>query len=524
MNPQQPQQTREQFIESLFKIEKKDNIFSDKDTRKKLIAGIKKGVNAIAESYGSAGSNVVIEHDLRPFYEVTNDGKKILDGIKLVDPVENMGLNILKEIADKSDKESGDGRKTSILLAGAILTEGLELNENPMDIKKSLNDCLPYIIDSISKQTRPITPDNIGQVATISSENEELGQLFQEIYSQIGVDGIVEIDNSNLPTTHYEITEGVRLRGAGFTYPYMANSDKGRIAEYKSPNILITKQKINNIGEIDKIMKNSFQDGKELVIFCDEIDVSVSQALAYLHMQGVEKEGALVQVKTLVVKSPTLWKDYIFEDFAKITGATIVDSAQGITFKNFQPRYLGTCEKIITSKDGTIVLGIKDISDHLKVLEENGDEDSKRRICWLQTKTAILKLGANSETELSHLRGKATDARNASYLALQEGIVAGGGISLINASKNLPETIGGDVLRKALKAPTAQICENAGIKVKEEKVFTMDSNTGYDSKTGLVVDMFEAGIVDPSIVVKNAITNALSVVSTILTIKNVIIK
>lgn len=252
-------------------------------------------------------------------------------------------------------------------------------------------------------------------------------------------------------------------------------------------------------------MKAVYQQGRtELVIFCDEIDISVSTALAQAHMMGIQtQDGGHFQFKTLVIKAPTLWKDWLYEDFAKITGAKIVDPAQGITLKNFQLAYLGICDKIITSKDETVVLGTKDISDHIKVLEDLGTDDAQIRLARLKTKTAILKLGANSETELSYVRGKALDARNASYLALNSGIVPGGGVALMRAIKDLPDTIGGKVLAKALKYPITHIAENMEVKVPKD----------WGDK-----------VLDPANVVKSAISNALSVSSTVLTTKLVITK
>ena len=175
--------------------------------------------------------------ELNPGHFITNDGKAILDAIKLSDKVENIGLEILKEITAKSEKESGDGRKTSVILAGAILKEGLKAKGSPMDIKRSLDECLPIIIKSIDDQTTEIGTDKIGQIATISSENESIGKTFQEIYTAIGKDGIVEIDNSNLPITSYEIMEGVRLRNCGWMYDYMCNDNKGHVATLKNPYV-----------------------------------------------------------------------------------------------------------------------------------------------------------------------------------------------------------------------------------------------------------------------------------------------
>lgn len=503
MPPQQFNLTKTQSdtlikVADMFAEEKRDNIFYGKEGVKKLVRGVEKGFDAVKGSFGKAGSNAILEAGLLPGHEMTNDGRKILDAIKLADPVENIGLNILKEVARKSDQISGDGRKTSVILTHAIIKEGLKCKDSPMEIKRSLDECLPTILKAIDDRTDKITPLEIGAIATVASESESLGKIFQEIYSKIGKDGIVELDTTNLPETSYEITEGVKLLNCGFSYPYMANEDKGREAVMKNPYILITKQPIKSINDLNPLMKALIKTGHDqMVIFCDELDLSVSQALAFIHLKGIEKEGQQITFKTLVIKAPTLWKDWIYEDFAKITGATIIDGVTH-TLKGLQMYHLGSCEKIVSTKDQTIVLGIKDIKDHLKVLEEMNTNDAKLRISRLCTKTAILRLGANSESDLSHLKGKALDARNASYLALQGGVVSGAGLTYFAIADELDNKI----LREALCYPIRQIMENdEGVTIQALR---------------------DANISDPAIVVKNSITNALSVASIVLTAKTVI--
>lgn len=490
-----------------------DNILSEEETRTKLLAGILKGVDAIKSSYGSRGSNVVIKNMLPPYFTVTNDGKHILDSIRLKDPVENMGLNILKEITDKAEKESGDGRKTAIILAGAIIEEAVNSEVSPMDLKRSLDEVLPHIIASIDEQTFQIDETSVGDVARVSSESEEIGNIIQEVYTTIGQDGIIDIGNSGLPETSVTITEGVKMIGCGMHYPYMANGNDKK-ATYENPKVMVVKQTIVNIGQLDPIVKALQGEGiSELVIFCDAIEMPVSQALAKVHMEG--------NFKALVIKAPTLWKDWLFEDFAKITGATVVDPAQGTTLKAFKLSYLGTCDKISTSKDETIVLGGKDLTEHIESILSANTDDAKLRALRLKTKTAIINVGANSETELFYKKAKASDARNASYLALQSGVVAGGGLTLLNASRVLPDTVGGRILKEALKAPASVILANSG-ETNEETINLMEGTFGYDSNAKAMTGMYEAGIIDPAIVVKNSITNALSVISTVLTTKRAI--
>lgn len=491
-----------------------DNIKDYKDSLNKMIAGIKKVSSVLRPTYGAAGSNVVIEALLPPYHRITNDGKLITDAITLIDPVENIGANILKEATDKAERESGDGRKTTFILTEAILEEAMKSSGLPLEIKQSLDDCLSIINKEIDNQKRDITVDDVKSVATIASENELIGGLIQEIYQKIGKEGIIEVDNSNLPETFYDITEGVRLRGARCFGQY-SYTEEGK-AVFKNPKILITREKIVSVDQLNPIFQVLKSSGiNEIVIYCEDIDVSVASRLAYNHLSG--------NFKTLVIKSPILWKNWLFEDFAKMTGATIVDSKEGKTFKNLTLMDLGTCEKIVSDNEETRVIGIKDIKAHIdELIKESATNDQlKVRAAWLNTKVATLKVGANSESELSYISKKATDACHASYLALQGGIVAGGGVALVNAIIELPDTLGGKILQQALRAPIKQLAENAGIQLADG--FMGDkSNKGFNAKTKEEVDMFEAGIVDPAMVIKNAVKNAVSIASTVITTRGII--
>lgn len=475
-----------------------------------IIDGISKVASVIRKTYGSAGSNVVLEEHLYPYQSVRNDGKAIMDKIKLVDPVENMGANIMRELADKADKDSADGRKTTMILADAIFQEAKGIDAQPMAIKRSLDEALEVVLKSLEEQKRDIGVDDIKAVAILSSESEEIGTLLQEIYQQIGKDGIVEVETSGLPKTFYELSEGVRIRGARMLGQY-SNTEPGK-AVFKDPTILISRDKITSVEQLEPIFGALAESGKNaLVIYCEEIDMSVASRLALTHLQG--------GFKTLIIQSPTMWKDWFFEDFSKITGASIVDSREGKTFKNLTMADLGTCEKLITTSTETRVIGIKDITEHLAYLDEKIkiDENIKLRKHWLQTKVAILKMGGNSESELSYILKKAKDACSASYHALQGGVVAGGGVAFITASKILPDTVGGKILKQALLAPTKQIGANAGQLDLYVEGADFESGHGYDAKQDRFVDVWEVGIIDPTIVVSNAIRNAVSVAGIVLT-------
>jgi chaperonin GroEL len=491
----------------------KSNVYTENEAREALMRGVSAVASAVKGTLGAAGHNAILERSVNPGHIVTNDGVSIAHDVKMEDPVENIGANLAKEISQRSDKESGDGTTTSIVLLEAILKEGIKAEGSPMEIKRSLDECLPIILKSIDEQKKEISVDEVASVAAVSAESDVLGNLLQQIYQEIGKDGIVELDNSNTFDTFYEIKEGVRLRNSGYIAPYMAN--EGTRAIYKKPRILIAKAKIGTLTDVDGLFQALNGEGvNEIVIFCDEIDPTVLSALAFTHQRGI--------FKTLIIKAPTLWKDWIFEDFSKITGANIVDGLT-TTWKSVTTKDLGTCDKLITSKEETSVIGIKDVSEHIKNLEELGKQDDQQliRASWLQTKAAVLKLGANSESELSYIRLKAEDARNACHLALKDGVVPGGGVALWNASIHLPDSVGGDILRDALKRPLWQIINNTGD--DKDVIYFPSSSHGYDANTGEIVDMWEAGILDPALVVKNAIKNAISVAGTVLTSRVIII-
>lgn len=491
-----------------------DNFYLQ-EGREKVIKGIKKATSVIKGNYGAAGGNTIIEHPYYPFYATVNDGKTIVDAIKLADPIENIGASVIKEAGDLADKLSGDGRKTTMLLVEAIFDEASKLDAQPMEIKRSLNECLPTLLKAVEEQSRPITIDDVKSVATISAESEELGQIIQDAYKVIGKEGIIEVDTSNLPETYFEVVDGVRLRGAKCLGAYSWTETKKAV--YKNPKILITKEKISTTAQLEPLFQALTNRGiNELVIYCEDIDLSVASKLAITHLQG--------GFKTLLIKSPTLWKDWLYEDFALMTGAKPVDPTVGRTFKNLSLDDLGTCDKIVSTEDETRVIGIKDISEHLKNLEEMSlkDDQQKLRISWLNTKVAVLKVGANSETELHHKMKKAKDACHSSYLALKEGIVPGGGVALFHAGKSLnpTESIGNTILNKALEAPQRQIIGNSG--VDKETITIVPRTVGFNVKTREEADMFEAGIVDATLVIKNALINSVSIASTVLTMNGAI--
>lgn len=490
-----------------------DNYLLGDESSQKVFDGIKKTTDNIRGCYGAAGGNKIIENHLPPYFTVSNDGKMIVDALRFNDPYEEMARNVIAEAGDRADKDSSDGRKTTMILTEEILKESRGVEGLPNMIRRSLNDCVPVLLDAIDKQKKEVQISEIKSVATIASESEEMGAMIQEIYEKIGREGFIEQDISNLPTTYYEIVEGVRFRGAR-SFGRYAFTEKGK-AVYKNPKILVSKDKISSVDQLETIVGGLKAEGiNELVIFCDDMDMSVGTRLAETHLMG--------GFKTLVIKAPTLWKDYVFEDFARVTGSISIDSREGRNFNNFMTLQLGTCDKIIVTDDETRVIGIKDVSEHVKALEAKNDTDSKLRLSWLNTKVAVLKVGANSESELSLVSKKAKDACAAAYLALKDGVVIGGGKALFNARESLLgiDTPGSKILQKALIGPMRQIMQNTGVQI-ESYVWKFDGK-GFDAKSEKVVDLLDAGIIDPALVIKNAIKNSISIASTAMTSNGII--
>lgn len=498
-----------------------DNLYTGAEAREKLMVGVRKVAQAIGKTMGTGGSNVLIEAIERPGFFPTNDGFYTVNAIKLEDPLEDMGRTILLEAINKANSQSHDGSSTTAVLTAAILEEGLKhIGEaSPMDIKRSLEACIPVIEASIKAQKRDITVQEVGAVATISAEDETIGKMIQEIYVKIGAQGIINWDVSKTAQDSYEIGTGIKMFGAVLASPYMADFNNAtswaKQGTMKNPKILLSRQKITNILDVDHLGEQLDREGiKELLIFCDEIDATAVNTMVEIRV----KTG----YRIVVVKMPVLWNDEWWEDLALATGGKIVGPSSGIRLKQVNLGHLGTVDNVRITSESTFLDGIGDLSKHILGLQVDGSDEALNRAARLNTKSARYFVGAHTESAIKQRRDKVEDAIGASSLALEGGIVAGGGIALLNTARSFGDkNIGEKILGIALQSPLAMIAWNAGL--KEVDLKGKKETEGLDSRTGKVVDMFKANIVDPADVVLNSIRNAIGVASSILTIGTIVL-
>lgn len=495
-------------------LEVKGNAITGDEAISGMMRGVSYAVGKIRPTYGGGGTNVVVETKLNPKHGIYNDAWSIIKDLKVEGHAERIGLDFVKELCERADKLSGDSRKTTLILLEEILKAGYEAEKNKLQLKRELDALIPVIEAEIDKQTKQISVDEVEAVATTASENADTGKLLQEIYQKIGKNGIIQPEGSGTFETSYKFIDGVRFERTGMLSAFMVHDEqakKDKVKEtkaiYENPTILVTKKKIVNSDDINPILKSlSNAEKTNLVIFTQDMDSNIASSLINIHTVGGYNDiyGGFHTMNILIIKAPVLWKDYVFEDFAKCTGATIVEDATGVNYKNLTLQHLGTCDKIIVDADETILIGTRDITEHIDSLKAKGDNDSKLRLSWLTNKTAILKLGSNSETDLSYKRLKTHDAIRSSELALKYGMVPGGGICLFNIANDINNELwkseAGKMMTKVLEAPIKQIMENMGKK-------HIGINDYFPTKE----------IVDASMVIKMAVRNAVGIASTILT-------
>lgn len=509
----------------------------DVDARNGLKRGVDALANAVKVTLGPKGRNVIIS---RAFGAptVTKDGVSVAKEVELEDPLENMGAQMVKEVASKTNDLAGDGTTTATVLAQAIVQEGLKnvaAGANPMDLKRGIDKAVSAITSDLAKQSKEVgnSSEKIKQIASISANNDNtIGELIATAFDKVGKEGVITVEEAKGMDTYVDVVEGMQF-DRGYLSPYFVTDADKMVADLENPYILLFDKKISNLQEILPILEPVSQSGRPLLIIAEDVD---GQALATLVVNKLR--GGL---KIAAVKAPGFGdrRKAMLEDIAILTGGTVISEERGFSLENATLDLLGTAETVTIDKDNTTIVNgsgeegnIKARVNQIKAQIETTTSDYDReklqeRLAKLAGGVAVLYVGAASEVEMKEKKDRVDDALHATRAAVEEGIVAGGGVALVRAKKvleaitteNLDETTGVQIVNKAIEAPLRTIVENAGGEgsVVINKVLEGKKDFGYDAKSETYVDMLEAGIIDPKKVTRVALENAASVAGMILT-------
>ncbi len=494
------------------------NLSFGKEAKDKLFEGINKLTKAVSSTLGASGKRVILEDGAgKPV--ITKDGVTVADSIILLDPIENMGATLLKEAARKTVKEAGDGTTTATVLAHSILNEAYpKLKElGARNLKEGIDSAVQKVVQYLEKNSVKVTGKMIDQVAIISTNNDEkLGKIIAEAFRSVDETGIVMMEQTELSETTAELIDGIQYN-QGLTNPNFVTKKDNNTAELEKAHVLLIESPVENIRKIQSILEYVIKNNKPLLIVAD-MDPTVISALAMNKIKG--------NIKVNVVNAPTYGvnrKD-MFSDLAMLTGSTVINEDLGDDMDLIQPEHLGFCEKSITDNNETIIK-VSNIPDEVKNIIKKLQEELKsttvppeiqrieKRIARLSAKIASVKIGADSSIELKEKSDRVEDAICATKAAIKEGIVAGGGVALLNASTLIKsKSKAEDILLKAIQAPYATILENANLNILESN----KKGWGVDAISGKEKNMIKSGIIDPLLVTKTALKNAASVATTIL--------
>jgi len=510
------------------------------DARRAMLRGVDALADAVKVTLGPKGRNVVLEKKFgSPL--ITNDGVTIAKEIELEDPFENMGAQLVKEVATKTNDVAGDGTTTATVLAQAMIREGLKnvtAGANPMVIRKGIEKAVKAAVEGISRIAKPIEgKQSIAQVAAISAADEEVGQLIAEAMEKVGNDGVITVEESKGIETELEVVEGMQF-DRGYTSAYMVTDTDKMEAVLEDPYILITDKKISNIQEILPVLEKIVQTGKPLLIIAEDVEGEAQATLVLNKLRGT--------FTCVAVKAPGFGdrRKAMLGDIAALTGGQVITEELGLELKSTTIDQLGRARQVRVTKENTIIVdgaGSKEdiqarVNQIKAQIEETTSEFDKEklqeRLAKLSGGVAVIKVGAATETELKERKLRIEDALNSTRAAVEEGIVSGGGTALINVYKDVAavevsdddERTGVNIVLKALEAPVRTIASNAGEEgsVIVERLKKEPLGVGYNAATGEWVNMFEAGIVDPAKVTRSVLQNAASVAAMFLTTEAVI--
>ncbi|MBZ9777452.1 chaperonin GroEL [Psychroflexus sp. CAK8W] len=501
--------------------------------------GVKRGVDALANAVkvtlGPKGRNVIIGKSFgAPM--VTKDGVSVAKEIELEDALENMGAQMVKEVASKTNDLAGDGTTTATVLAQAIVTEGLKnvaSGANPLDLKRGIDKAVEAVVAELAKQAKSVgdTSEEIKQVASISANNDDqIGELIAEAFSKVGKEGVITVEEAKGTETYVDLVEGMQF-DRGFLSPYFVTDSEKMTTDLENPYILLVDKKINSMKDLLPVLEPAAQSGKPLLIIAEDIE---GEALATLVVNKLR--GSL---KIAAVKAPGFGdrRKAMLEDIAILTGGTVISEERGFTLENATLDMLGTAENVTIDKDNTTIVNgggekenilnrVNQIKAQVESTTSDYDKEKlQERLAKLAGGVGVLYVGAASEVEMKEKKDRVDDALHATRAAVEEGIVAGGGVALIRTLKaleglkveNADEQTGINIIAKAIESPMRTIVENAGGEGSVVINRVLEGKLGYDAKTNTFVDMLKAGIIDPKKVTRIALENAASVAGMILT-------
>ncbi|MDP3982119.1 MAG: chaperonin GroEL [bacterium] len=516
-------------------------IIYGEEARRRIKAGVDKLANAVKVTLGPKGRNVVLDEGFGS-PTITNDGVTIAKKIELADKVENIGAEVIKDVSSKANDATGDGTTTATVLAQAIIAEGMKnvtAGANPLAIRRGLEKATAKVISHLKGMSKPVsTKEEMAQVATISAEDKELGQLIAEIMQEVGKDGVITVEESQTFGIQKEIVRGLQF-DKGYISPYMVTNAERMESALEDPYILVTDKKISSIQDILPTLEAVAKTGKkELVIIADDVEGEALATLVVNRLRGI--------FSTLAIKAPGFGdrKKEMLEDIAIVTGAQVISEDIGLKLDKIELSQLGSARRVVSTKEETIIVegkGEKERIDarvrQLRTLIEETTSDFEKeklqeRLGKLAGGVAVIKVGAASEVEQKAKQHKTEDALAATKAAVEEGVVPGGGVALLRAAVSLidmkfedaEEALGAKILRRSLEEPIRQIGENAGKdgSVIASEVLKGEGSFGYNAATDVFEDLVIAGVVDPTKVVRSALENAVSAAAMLLTTEAVI--
>lgn len=524
-------------------------IIFKEDARKALLAGVDAVADAVKVTLGPKGRNVILDRKFGS-PQIVNDGVTIAKEIELSDPLENAGAQLIKEVSSKTNDVAGDGTTTASVLAQAIVREGLKnvtAGANPMEIKKGINKAVEIAVEEIKKLAKNVeSKEAISQVASISAGNDKyIGDLVAEAMDKVGAEGVITVEESKTMGTNLKVVEGMQF-DKGFISPYFITDAERMEAVLEEAFVLCVNKKINLIADLVPVLEQVAREGRSLLLIAEDVE---GEALATLVVNTMRKV-----LRAVAVKAPGFGdrRKAMLEDIAILTGGEMFTEELGLKLENVTTQMMGLAKRVTVTKDNTTIVVGEDNKSEVKgrielikrqIEQSDSDYDKEKlqeRLAKLSGGVAVIEVGAATEVELKERKLRIEDALNATRAAIEEGIVPGGGVTLIKVAKALAEKMsvckdksecsadsrtGAEILLRSLDAPLIQIAENAGERgeVIAEKVKELDGSQGFDALNGEYVDMFKAGIVDPAKVTRSALENAASVAGMLLTTEAAIV-